>query len=129
MSRIKYIKQAGLSIATLEIYSRFSSRISNEFSLWNMSHGFKEHLTLNTFKLSLIGCLLHFSLEIVFIPSNIQFWSGHLSLSLKFEEDPISGCWYIPLLIFFFHWGSSSFPLLIFWGQLPFEVVFISSKI
>ena len=30
---------------------------------------------------------LEIVLEIVFISSNIQFWSGPLSLSLKFEED------------------------------------------
>ena len=37
-----------------------------------------------------------------------------MSLSLKFEEDLISGCWEIPSLIF--------------WGRLPFEVVFISGN-
>jgi hypothetical protein len=30
---------------------------------------------------------------------NFLFWFGPQSLSLEFEEDPISGCWDIPLLI------------------------------
>ena len=52
-----------------------------------MNFPYEIRVTLNIFKLSLIGCLLH-----SLISSNIQFWSGPLSLSLKFEEDPISGC-------------------------------------
>ena len=36
-----------------------------------------------------------------------------MSITLKFEKDPISGCWDIPLLIF--------------WGCLPMEVVFVLS--
>ena len=46
-----------------------------------------------------------------FISSNIQFVFGPLSLNLKFEENLMSGCWDIQLLIF--------------WG--PLKVVFISS--
>ena len=42
-----------------------------------------------------------------------KIWFGHLSLSLKFEYDPISCCWDIQLLIF--------------WGHLQLEVIFISS--
>ena len=82
-----------------------------------------------------------------------------LSLSLKFEENPSSGCWDNTLLIF---WGCLSsevvfissnilfwfgplslslkfeenlssgcwdIPLLMFWCHLPLEVVFISTKI
>jgi hypothetical protein len=45
---------------------------------------------------------------------------GHVSLSLKFEYDPISGCWDIPLLIF---WGRlplrlSSIEVIFHWGGL-----------
>ena len=49
------------------------------------------------------------SLEIVFILKHLFFWFGPLSLCFKFEEDLISGCWDIQLLIF--------------WGLLPLEVV------
>ena len=41
------------------------------------------------------------------------FWFGPLSLSLRFEENLISGCWDIQLLIF--------------WGPLPLKVVFVLS--
>ena len=50
-------------------------------------------------------------LKVVFIETFFSFWFGPMSSCLKFEEDPISGCWDI----------QSS----IFWGQLPLEVVFI----
>ena len=40
------------------------------------------------------GCL---PLEVVFILRICKIWFGPLSLSLKFEYDPISGCWDIPL--------------------------------
>ena len=61
------------------------------------------YLTFNIMRLSSIGgslCFKHF-----------WFWFGPLSLSLKFEENPISGCWNIQLLIF--------------WGHLTLEIVFI----
>jgi hypothetical protein len=94
-------------------------------------------------------------LKVVFM-FKIKF--GHLSISLNFEYDPISGCWDIPLLIF---WGSLSLeiifilrickilfshlslslnfenytingfwniPLLIFWGHLPLEVIFFGLR-
>ena len=76
-------KQAGLSRATLEISFVFS---------WY-------------FPLTSIWGRLHFK--------HFLFWFGPLSVSLKFEEDPIRCCWDIQLLLF--------------WGRLPFEVVFISS--
>ena len=50
-----------------------------------------------------IGGRLHFKC--------FGFWFAPLSLSLKFVEDMIRGCWNI----------------LIFWGHLPLEVIFISS--
>ena len=68
----------------------------------------------------------HLPFEVVFIWS-ILVWSPKLSLSLKFEEDPISGCWDIPLLIFWghlpfkvvFHWRSSSFEAFFIWAWSP----------
>ena len=45
------------------------------------------------------GCL---PLEVIFIWMIKKTWFGHISLSLKFEYDPISGRWDIPLLTF---WG------------------------
>ena len=44
---------------------------------------------------------------------NLLLWFSHLSLDLIFEYDPISGYWDILLFIF--------------WGHLPFEVIFIFS--
>ena len=41
-------------------------------------------------------------LEVIFIWSICKLWFGHLSLSIEFEYDTISGCWDIILLIF---WG------------------------
>ena len=60
--------------------------------------------TFNILSLLSIGCWAIF-----------QFWFGPLSLRLKFDGDPISGLWNISLIIF--------------WGLLPLEVVFISSNI
>ena len=54
--------------------------------------------------------------EVIFYLCTLKcfgFWLHPLSLSLKFEEVPISGCWGIQLFIF--------------WGHLTSEVVFISS--
>ena len=61
------------------------------------------------------------------------FWCGHMSLSLKFEENPISGCWDIQLLIFcgrlplegVFNWRLSLFQafLILVWShKLKFEI-------
>ena len=86
---------------------------------------------------------------------HFQFWFGPLCLILKFEDNPIGGCWDIQLLIYWGHfplevvfissililtwspepkfeiWRRSDQWLLrystIFWGRLPLEVVFISS--
>ena len=58
--------------------------------------------TFNILRSSSIGGRHHFN--------HFWFWVCPLSLSLKFKEDPISGCWDIQLLIF--------------WGRLPLEVVF-----
>ena len=65
------------------------------------------------FKFSYFEVIFHWR------PSTIEgrlhwklFWLcfGPMSLYLKFEEDPISGCWDIQLFIF--------------WGHLPLEVIF-----
>ena len=40
------------------------------------------------------GCL---PLEVIFISSTFDFWFGPLSFTLQFQEDQISGCWYIQL--------------------------------
>ena len=62
------------------------------------------YLTFKIFRSSSIGRHRNFML--------FQFWFGHLILSFKFEEDPISSCWDIQLLIF--------------WGRLSLVVVFVS---
>ena len=51
----------------------------------------------NILKSSSFGGRLHFK--------HFQFWFSPISLCFKFEEDPISDCWYIQPLIF--------------WGHLP----------
>ena len=35
--------------------------------------------------------------------ANFQLWFGPQNLSLKFEEDSLSGCWDIPILLFSGH--------------------------
>ena len=115
-------------------------------------------------RLSSISCNFQFwfPLEVVFHQRlsllqifSIQVWSP--GLSLKVGEDPISGCWDIPLLIslghlpleeffiasYFEFWlsplnlsfkfeedliGCWDITLLIFWGHLPLDVVFIYSN-
>jgi hypothetical protein len=60
----------------------------------------------------------HFPLEVVFHWRSSSFqaiWFSPLSISLKFEEDPISDC--------------RDIPLWIFWGHLPLKVIYISSNI
>ena len=42
-----------------------------------------------------------------------KFWFGPVILSLKLEQELNSGCWVIPLLLF--------------WGRLPLKVIFIWS--
>jgi hypothetical protein len=51
----------------------------------------KRYSTFETVNLSSIGGRLHFNL--------FWFWYGPLSLSLKFQEDVTSSCWYIQLNI------------------------------
>jgi hypothetical protein len=54
--------------------------------------------------------------SVVFILSifkHFWFWFGPLSLSLKFKDDQISGCWHIQLLIF--------------WACIQLDIIFISS--
>ena len=69
-----------------------------------------------TFKRHNILKLFHFMINILICWGCLHFdflyWYGSLSLSLKFEEDPISGC--------------RDTQLLIFWFGLLLDVVFIS---
>ena len=60
-------------------------------------------------------------LEVVFILRISKIWFGHLNSSLKFEYDPISCCWDIPLLIFgvVFQCRSSSFESFLHSGFVP----------
>ena len=81
-------KKAGLSRATIDIYSGISYKF---------------------FPCDMRDCLLFE----VFIWSICKLWFGHWSLSLKFEQDQVNGCWYIHLLIF--------------WVHLMLEVVFTRS--
>ena len=53
-------------------------------------------------------------LDVLILSRNIQFWFGPLDLILKFNEDPLSGCWDIPLLTV--------------GGRLPMDVVFNSKN-
>jgi hypothetical protein len=61
-------------------------------------------------------------LEVVFILSFYNIWLGPISLSFKFGEDQISGCWDTPIFHFWgrlpwkliFHWRSSSFYFILF---------------
>jgi hypothetical protein len=43
---------------------------------------------------------------------------GHLSISLKSEYDAISGCWYIPLSIF---WGRPQLEVVFYWRSSSFK--------
>jgi hypothetical protein len=90
-------RQAGLSRATLEISSEFSSYFHLRTHKSHSAHHW-DHL----YKWGFLP------LELIFILRICKIWFGPLSLS--FEYDPISGCW--------------DFPPLIFWGRLPSEVVF-----
>ena len=79
----------------------------------------------------------HLPLKVVVIETFFLLWFGPMSLYLKFEEDPISGCWDIQIFIFWelfpHRWGgwvvygqislrSSSIK-----GRLPLKVVFIGT--
>ena len=96
-------------IFVLHCFKKFLSFVCSpkcQLKLWGRSSQWLlRYSTFNILRSSSIGCRLHFKhLLFLFVP---------LSLSFKFEEDPMSGCWDIQLLIF--------------WGRLPLEVVFISS--
>ena len=57
-----------------------------KFTIWEISYQWlMRYLDFNILRSSSIISCLHFK--------HFQFWFGPLSLSLKFEEDPISGCW------------------------------------
>ena len=99
-------KQAGLSRATLKISSEFSSVISFTIPLRTLCQPW-HHI-----------CTMSIRLESYLINSgwNIQALLILIcspSLSLKFEEDQITGCWDIQILMF--------------WGHLLLEAIFISS--
>ena len=92
-----------LPLEVLFISSIFDFKL--KFKIWGRSNQWLlRYSTFNILRLSSIWGRLHFK--------QFWFWFGLLSLSLKLEEDPISGCWDIQLLIYS--------------GRLPFEVVFIS---
>ena len=77
-----------------------------KFKIWVWSN--KWLLRYSTFivlRSSSIGGCLHKRI--------FKTWFGDLSLSLKVEYDPISGC--------------GDIPLLIFWGRLPLKVIFLLS--
>ena len=74
-----------------------------KFQIWGRSDQW--YLRYSTFRRPL---------EFILNYTNLQFWFGPIRLSFKYEEDPTSGYWDIPLLIF--------------WGRLPLEVVFIYSN-
>ena len=74
-----------------------------KFQIWGRSDQWLlKYSTFNILRSSSIDGRLPFK--------HFWFWFGPLSLSLKFEENPTSGCWYIQVLIF--------------WGLLPLEVIF-----
>ena len=60
-------------------------------------------------------------MEVIFSSSILYFWFGSLSFNLKFQEDPISGCWDIQLWYFevVFHWRSSSFQAFLIQNWSP----------
>ena len=70
----------------------------------------------------------------IFILCFFLLWFDHIILSLKFEQDLISGCWNIPLSLF---WGchpitfiffspvvTELFQFKLFWNCLPIKVIF-----
>ena len=83
------------------------------------------NFTFNLLRSSFLGG--HFPLEDVFIWRIYKIWFGLLSLSLKYEYDPMNGCCDIPLLIFWGHLPSKVVfhrRLSSIGGRLPLEVVF-----
>ena len=57
-----------------------------KFKIWGRSDQWLQlYSTFNILRSSSNGGCLHFK--------SLQFWLGPLSISLKSEEDPMSGCW------------------------------------
>ena len=80
-----------------------------KFKIWARSNQWLlRYSTINILRLS--SNLGRLPWEVIFMLCICKLCFGHISLSLKFEQDPISGCWDIPLSIF--------------WGCLPIKVVF-----
>ena len=76
-----------------------------KFKIWGRSdQKLLRYSTFNILRSSSIEGHLHFK--------HFAFWFGPLALSFKFDNDLISGCFVIQILIF--------------WGCLPLEVIFIS---
>ena len=76
----------------------------------------------NSWNIQHLKCWGRLPLEVVFISIFFYlFRFALLSLSLRFEEDPINGCWHIQILKFevVFHYMSSSIG-----GYIPLEVFF-----
>ena len=91
-----------------------------QFKIWRRSDQWLlRYSTFNILRSSSIGgCLCC---------EGFLFWFGPLSLSLKFGENPISGCWDIQLLIFWdrlpLEW--SSFKDFWFWfGPMSLSLIF-----
>jgi hypothetical protein len=80
-----------------------------KFKIWTRSNQWLlRYTTINILRLSSnLGCL---PWEVIFILCICKLCFGHITFSLKYEHDPISGCWDIPLSIF--------------WGCLPIKVIF-----
>ena len=80
-----------------------------KFKIWARSDQWLlRYSAINILRLSSIQG--HLPCMVIFILCIFQFCFGHMSLSLKFEQYPMSGCWDIPQSIF--------------WGCLPFKVIF-----
>ena len=79
------------------------------FKIWGRADQWMlRYSTFYVLKSSFIRGRLPF--KVVFINSFFWLWYGLLGLCLRFEEDPISGCWDIQIFIF---WGHFSLEVFI----------------
>ena len=68
-------------------------------------------------------------MNVIFILRIFKILFGHLCLRLKFEYDPTSGRWDIPLLIFWGCWDHLHFKYLkIWWSKIKFNIWVWSNK-
>ena len=94
----------GVVFITIIFYSVWSPEL--KFEIWRRSIPWLlRYSIINIFRSSSIGGRLPFK--------HFVFVFGPLVLSLKYEEDPRTGCWCIPPLVF--------------WGRFPLDVVFMES--